>query len=472
MKVNSPSNNSKTDGRVDSAGITTFKELKVTSDPTSPDSVANKAYVDKTAITDKYLPGDVMIRSVPTTPAGFLKCNGAEVTKTMYSALFTAIGETHNVYTIPGAGIPWRNQYGINSTLEFPLTFNWSTGSNLSAANMNFQVAITISRIYIFGRNNNSSTSSSTIYTATIGSDGIIGTWTTYNITLPAPVTRSQLFTYLGKLYIVGGNNTTNQTYAWRCTINTDGTISTFTVLTSLPFTVADHQVCSIQNKVYIIGGIVAGTASAAVYRTIIDTNGIFGAWSNATNNSSIVNLPYAISNHSVTVINRRLYMIGGLFNGTTPISNVYYNEFDDSDNMSAWTASTSFPETVYNASILVANDYLYVIGGVMNGVYTNKIYYAEIRADGSLGAWVTGGVLPNTISNTQVAVTNGRIYILGGYKGAGTALTATYYLSIPGGLNDYSPYFNGTITVTASDKFKLPDYTKSDNKLFYFIKY
>lgn len=219
-------------------------------------------------------------------------------------------------------------------------------------------------------------------------------------------------------------------------------------------------------------GGIQGGTVSAAIYCAPIDTNGNFGTWVNSSNNPAIVDFPYPVRDHVMTVINRRGYLIGGVMNGTTPTSNIYYSEFDDNGMMSEWRQAPPFPETVYGASVVVTNEKVYVLGGILNGAYSNKIYFATIRADGSLGTWGFGGTLPDTLSSARTLLTAGKVYILGGYKGGLTALTATYYVSMPGGLNDYSPYYNGLIGITPVDKFKLPDYTKSDNKSYYFIKY
>ena len=470
MKLKSPTSAGRSDAVTGSDGVTVFKEVRVTAAPVVPTDVTNKAYVDKVAIQDKYLAGDVIIRATSTTPTGFLRCNGAELTKTMYPALYAAIGDTHNVYTVPGSGTPWRNQYGINTVLNGPLT-DWVAGNALSASNYGFQLAVTKNRVYIFGRNNGGATSTNTIYTATLNSDGTTSTWATAPVSLPGGITRAQLFTYLGRLYIVGGNNNSDQSNVWRCNINADGTISSFTTLTSLPFTISYHQCAPIQNRVFLGGGYQNGVASAAIHCAVIDANGNFGTWYNSTSLPAIVNFPYAITNHLMTMVNRRGYLIGGLIDGATPTANIYYSEFDDAGNMTEWKQSTPFPETVYNASIIVTNEKVYVMGGAMSNAYSNKIYFAQIRADGSLGSWVSGGTLPAAVSSFRTALTAGKIYIFGGVTSAGASLN-TYYVAMPGGLNDYSPYYNGLIGITPVDKFKLPDYTKSDNKSYYFIKY
>lgn len=469
MKLKAPTA-TRSDMATGSDGVTTFKEVRVSSAPVIPADVANKAYVDKVAIEDKYLPGDVMIRATSATPTGFLKCNGAEVVKTMYPALYAAIGDTHNVYTVPGSGTPWRNQYGINAVLNGPLT-DWVAGTSLAASNMDFQVAVTKNRLYIFGRNNNSTTSTNNIYTATINSDGTISTWTAAGISLPSGISRAQLFTYQSRIYIIGGYNNGSQSNVWRANINTDGTITSFTTLTPLPFVTSEHQCAPIQNKVFLGGGIQGAAVSAAIHCALIDANGNIGTWVNSSNNPAIVDFPYPVRDHVMTMINRRGYLIGGVMNGTTPTSNIYYSEFDDAGYMSEWRQAPPFPETVYGASVIVTNEKVYVVGGILNGVYSNKIYFATIRADGSLGTWGFGGTLPDTLSSARTLLTAGRIYVMGGYKGGASALTATYYVTMPGGLNDYSPYYTGVIGITPVDKFKLPDYTKSENKYYFFIK-
>lgn len=469
MKLRSNLNNNDTSFASD--GVNVFRDLRVTSTPSNPQDVANKAYVDKVAITDKYLAGDILIRPTSTTPTGFLKCNGSELDKIMYSALYAAIGDTHDIYSVPGAGTPWRNQYGINTVLNAPLT-DWVGGNSLNVSNMGFLMAVTKNRVYIFGRNNNATSSTNAVYTATIAADGTISTWTTSSVTLPTGITRAQIFTYLGKIYIVGGNNSSDQANAWRCNINADGTITSFTAMTALPFTVAGHQCAPIQNKVFLCGGYQNGTISNAVYCALIDSNGNFGTWYNSATNPALIDLPYAVTGNTMTLVNRRGYLIGGLIDGTTATNNVYYSEFDDAGNMSQWKMSAPLPETFYNGSVIVSTDKIYVLGGVMSGAYSNKVYFADIRADGSLGTWSSGGTLPDTIASGRTALTYGKIYIMGGFKGGATALLNTYFINLPGGLNDYSPYYNGTYNITPPDKFRIPQYTSVENKYYFFIKY
>ncbi|NLO90692.1 MAG: phage tail protein [Elusimicrobia bacterium] len=50
-----------------------------------------------TSAVNGYNPGDFKIIAQSTAPAGFLKCNGAAISRTTYSALFAVIGTTFGV---------------------------------------------------------------------------------------------------------------------------------------------------------------------------------------------------------------------------------------------------------------------------------------------------------------------------------------------------------------------------------------
>lgn len=58
-------------------------------DPSDDNDIARKSYVDRMAP-----PGAVMVFARNTAPAGWLKANGAAVSRTTYAALFAAIGTT------------------------------------------------------------------------------------------------------------------------------------------------------------------------------------------------------------------------------------------------------------------------------------------------------------------------------------------------------------------------------------------
>jgi hypothetical protein len=63
-------------------------------------------------------------------------------------------------------------------------------------------------------------------------------------------------------------------------------------------------------------------------------------------------------------------------------------------------------------------------------------------------------------------------VYLLGGYNGSAYVSTV-YTAPILGGLNDYAPYYDGSITPTDPNNFHLPDLTaKESSSEYYYIKY
>ena len=126
---------------------------------------------------------------------------------------------------------------------------------------------------------------------------------------------------------------------------------------------------------------------------------------------------------------------------------------------------------------MFVTSTHVYSLSGttVYGADAVTNVYRASINADGTLGTWTTGTPVVKAVNAAGLIVTNNKIYLIGG----GTS--ATFYnnvqvATISGGMNDYSPYYNGDISpieqfVTPS-RFKLPDATFSNDNLNYFIKF
>ena len=98
-----------TDGVPLSSNITITGDLIQSADPVMADQVATKHYVDAASgLAGGISVGDIIRKPYTTTPAGFLKCNGAEVSKTTYANLYSVIGDTFELYVTNGAGRPWQ----------------------------------------------------------------------------------------------------------------------------------------------------------------------------------------------------------------------------------------------------------------------------------------------------------------------------------------------------------------------------
>lgn len=82
------------------AGGTLTGNLTLTGNPTTTNMASNKGYVDAQiaaipAVTDQTPAGTVIYSARSTAPTGYVKANGAAISRSTFSALFTAIGTTY-----------------------------------------------------------------------------------------------------------------------------------------------------------------------------------------------------------------------------------------------------------------------------------------------------------------------------------------------------------------------------------------
>jgi len=79
-------------------GGTLTGALTLNANPSLAMHAATKGYIDSALSSNTGLGvGDIVRKPYSTTPTGFLKCNGAYVSKTTYSALFAVIGNSYDV---------------------------------------------------------------------------------------------------------------------------------------------------------------------------------------------------------------------------------------------------------------------------------------------------------------------------------------------------------------------------------------
>jgi len=82
------------------------------------------------------------------------------------------------------------------------------------------------------------------------------------------------------------------------------------------------------------------------------------------------------------------------------------------------WISTTSLPLAIYDHESFVFNGYLYVVGGTTQGTpYTSdKIYYAEIQTNGTIGEWLTTADMPIYEASLGCAVYHDTVYVAGGW--------------------------------------------------------
>jgi N-acetylneuraminic acid mutarotase len=383
-----------------------------------------------------------------------------------YSSYYTA-DETN--YLMSGSGKPWQLQYQINTTHSGDIS-GWTMGTSLPGTQGGGAIIATKNRVYACGGYSGAS-SSAVVYTAPINSDGTLGTWTT-DVSLPGALYATQGVVTKNRVYLLGGYLTGAVSTVYTAPINSDGTIGTWTTGTSLHTALYNSQAIVTKNRVYLIGGY-EGATSATVYTAPIDANGVIGTWVNTG-----PTLPAALGWSSAIVTNNRVYMLGGGVGGGSASNIVYTAPINSDGTLGAWSTGTSLPGNLMGTIPIVIKNRVYLLGGNYGSTgssITSSVYTAPINADGTLGTWTTSSssLASALYTASGVVITNSKVYLIGGYYGPGAPYAYVQVGNITGSLNDYSPYYDGTIqpaAVVVPNTFALPDYTIEDKQLSDYI--
>jgi len=172
------------------------------------------------------------------------------------------------------------------------------------------------------------------------------------------------------KIYITGGltGGTLNRIY--------DIATNTYSAGAPVPVAVYDHGHAYWNGKVYVIGGIVGGVASSAVYAYDVATN----TWS-----APLAALPQAEFNMACSAINNKIYCANGS-TGSNQINNLYV--YDIAGN--SWTSGANSPLASNYPAGTVIGGKLYMIGG-------GNPFFGLTRDEGEWGSRISAADAPDS---------------------------------------------------------------------------
>jgi hypothetical protein len=126
-----------------------------------------------------------------------------------------------------------------------------------------------------------------------------------------------------------------------------------------------------------------------------------------------------AISNGS-TIITAKLIMT----DGTIITDNVWVTVLSSPLNNKSWTTSTvTLPKPTWDHASTIWKGYLYIAGGhsscdgSTDCGFTNKVYYAPLNPDGSIGAFKVTTPIPKYLRGHSLVAYNDYLYIMGGIE-------------------------------------------------------
>jgi hypothetical protein len=158
---------------------------------------------------------------------------------------------------------------------------------------------------------------------------------------------------------------------------------------------------------------------------------GTVGSW------TAQASLPNAVVSGAMVSWQDNVYVIGGNTNDetATATANVWWSPVTNGQ-ITAWSAGPALPQALANMHAAVVNGWLIVAGGVnAAGTPQTAVLYAAISADGALGSWQAGPVLPqaayNYTSGWSLAVTDNAMIIVSGWDAPSTHSPSTMILTV-----------------------------------------
>ena len=426
------------------SGSTVTGTLSLNLDPVNSNHAANKQFVDSLGGNGALInTGTIIRRAVSATPSGFLRCNGGQVSKTTYSALFASVKSSYDVtrtvdytsYAAVGAGQPWNQQYDLNVSTANDIT-GWSIGSATPSGVYSANVIITKNRLYVLGGMNGVAGFMQDIQSATINADGTLGAWNTIGY-LPEGWSEGQAVVIKNRVYLLCGATGANPN-VYTTVINSDGTLNGWSTQGVLPVRLRDARAVVTKNRLYLIGGVNVNTPSSSIYSAVINNDGTLGAWSLSSNT-----LPNNARYSHVAVTKNRVYMLGGMEGAVT--SAISTAPINADGTLGAWSAAGTLPRAIANGQVVVTKNYVFLIGGFDGNSHLNTVYSAPIGSDGTLGAWTLRTNLPYTVAKCAVAVVRDKIHLIGPLMN-NSETNSVITGSFTGGVSDYSQFYNGTI--------------------------
>lgn len=406
--------------------------------------------------------------------------NGTSLINTIYQSTFTGGKNNYIESILPINSAHYKTPYLFKDQSQFNINLinNLYSFENTSTFPINLQnseVLVTANYCYTLGGNQGGTSSISTIYQATI-TDGVLSNFSTNSINLPISISKHRAI-ILGNILHIFGGVTTGTTSTANCYTNNipgSGTIvNSFNAGNALPKALDSFAVAVTSSRVYIFGGSSNNVLSNNVYYADILSNNMLSSWVTGTN------LPVAIKDHKVILINSYLYLIGGI---TTNQSNIVYRAKVNNDgSIGSFIVYGKLPIPLSNYELISIHDAIFLIGGfTTNNVIQPSIYKIPIQSNDTIGTgvdvngFITGIEtnifnLPYGLANSSCIITSKKLYAIAGMSSAITnnILSCDFI----GGKDNYlhTPY--NTIPIM----FKLPDFTDTNidmNGYNYYIKY
>lgn len=175
----------------------------------------------------------------------------------------------------------------------------------------------------------------------------------------------------------------------------------------------------------YVLGGIKNGDRYDTVYYAPINPDKTVGTWNTTTQIYRVLNSFAGFS------YNNRLYMFQGE-DGSAAYNDVKYAAVNSDGTLGAWNTATVLPNSVRGSTAVEHNGYAYVTGGKWSSTTYGDVHYGKIEADGNIANWNGTTSLPggSEVEGHVCITTEDYIYVLGGDRANNDYTDEVYFSS------------------------------------------
>src|SRR5205823_5996718 len=223
---------------------------------------------------------------------------------------------------------------------------------------------------------------SSAIQRLDIDSSGSLGPWVDAGA-LPQPLADEAVVGVHGMLHLIGGATSSSGDTAsvQGSRIDSTGALGPWAAEPPLPQPRDGMRALTAAGFAFATGGCAAGGCAAPFSDALsapVAGDGSLGAWQPAGA------LPGPRAMHGLVVAQNGLYLLGGT-NGAGLEATVWYAPFAAAGTVGTWTALPSLPSARGGLAAVAYAGIVYAIGGTSSAGLLDEVWYAQLRAGGTL---------------------------------------------------------------------------------------
>ena len=255
---------------------------------------------------------------------------------------------------------------------------------------------------------------------ARIAADGTLGAFETVSSTrLTAPRKLASIAMVGAWLYVIGGADTEMLNTVERASINVDGSLGPFAVVTEVSLTTAreGHTSHVIGEALYVIGGSGNTGQLNTIERATIRPDGSLESFASVVG----VTLTSSRTEHSSVVLGGKLYVIGGS-NSNGALASVERASINRDDTLDSFSPGLDLASARFGHTGAIVGNWYYIVGGA-GAADLKTLERASINASDGLGSFAmdAGTSLVTGRHSYSSAIIGNYFYVIGGWGGSTT---------------------------------------------------